>query len=352
MADIAFEKDLAVTETGIGASCRRPRRPRRLARLVQGELAARQDDRPGHPGPQGRPEQHLLQRQPRRHPRHPRGALGQVRLRRARLGSAPGWTCSEGSATYGRSTTTVLDPPRPSTSRAAWATPSRRWRTAPPYTYLVDAHWSPRAEEDLHLREPRRPGARHRLADPRSTRPPSPRRTKPPDAQGRRPVAPKRTSSPAATASWAIAIRALAERGVAKDFDFCDIDTFDTCPTRTPTQKYDWSLYGTVINCGAYTAVDRLRPRGPRRRLEGQRHRAGASGPHLRRARDHPWSTCPPTTSSTAPPRSMTRTSLSARCPSYGQTKAAGDIAVAGCPSPLHHALQLGHRRGATSSRP
>ncbi|WP_129583782.1 sugar nucleotide-binding protein [Thermophilibacter mediterraneus] len=52
------------------------------------------------------------------------------------------------------------------------------------------------------------------------------------------------------------AVRALAAaRGVAGDFDFCDIDTFDMGDAAA-YDGVDWDAYGTVINCGAFTAVD------------------------------------------------------------------------------------------------
>ena len=41
--------------------------------------------------------------------------------------------------------------------------------------------------------------------------------------------------------------------------------------------QYDWSLYGTVINCGAYTAVDRAET--PEGRTAAWR--ANATGPAL-----------------------------------------------------------------------
>ena len=67
------------------------------------------------------------------------------------------------------------------------------------------------------------------------------------------PMAPRRTLVTGCNGQLGRAVRALAEeRGVAKDFDFCDIDTFDMSDPDAYSQ-YDWSLYGTVINCGAYT---------------------------------------------------------------------------------------------------
>ena len=51
------------------------------------------------------------------------------------------------------------------------------------------------------------------------------------------PMAPKRTLVTGCNGQLGRAVRALAEeRGVAKDFDFCDIDTFDMSD-RTPTQN-------------------------------------------------------------------------------------------------------------------
>ena len=62
----------------------RAARARRRARLVQGELAAREDARPRPARLRARAEQHLVQRRRRHDPRHPRRALGQVGLGRHR----------------------------------------------------------------------------------------------------------------------------------------------------------------------------------------------------------------------------------------------------------------------------
>ena len=113
------------------------------------------------------------------------------------------------------------------------------------------------------------------------------------------------------------AVRALAEeRGVAKDFDFCDIDTFDMSDPEAYS-KYDWSLYGTVINCGAYTAVDRAET--PEGRVIAWK--ANATGPALlaRTCAGHGITLVH--VSSTAPPRSIPRTSPSARFPSTARPR-------------------------------
>ncbi len=91
------------------------------------------------------------------------------------------------------------------------------------------------------------------------------------------PMAPERTLVTGANGQLGRAVRALAEeRGLLGSFDFCDIDEFDFSD---PAQygRYDWSLYGTVINCGAYTAVDRAET--PEGRVACWR--ANATGPAL-----------------------------------------------------------------------
>ena len=134
------------------------------------------------------------------------------------------------------------------------------------------------------------------------------------------------------------AVRALAEeRGLAADFDFCDVDEFDFSD---PAQygRCDWSLYGTVINCGAYTAVDRAET--PEGRVACWR--ANATGPAL--------------LARTCAERGITLVHVSSDyvfdgsrgnhdegedlspLSVYGQSKAAGDLAVAGCPE--HYILR------------
>ncbi len=128
------------------------------------------------------------------------------------------------------------------------------------------------------------------------------------------------------------AIRELAEeKGIASYFDFCDIDTFDMSDL-SAYGRYDWSLYGTVINCGAYTAVDRSESSDGRIACWA----ANAAGPAL--------------LSKTCAEHGITLVHVSSdyvfdgtleihdECEPlsplsvYGQSKAAGDIAVSCCP--------------------
>ena len=146
------------------------------------------------------------------------------------------------------------------------------------------------------------------------------------------PMAPKRTLVTGCNGQLGHAVRKLAEeRGVAKDFDFCDIDTFDMSDPDAYAQ-YDWSLYGTVINCGAYTAVDRAEtPEG-----RATAWKANATGPALlaRTCAGHGITLVHVSSDYVFDGTAEVHTEEEPFSPLsvYGQTKAAGDIAVAGCP--------------------
>ncbi|MFR4489501.1 MAG: sugar nucleotide-binding protein [Bifidobacterium pseudocatenulatum] len=97
---------------------------------------------------------------------------------------------------------------------------------------------------------------------------------------------PKRTLVTGCNGQLGHAVRALrggAWSGVASS---TRTSTSSTSPIRTGIrQRYDWSLYGTIINAGAYTAVDKAET------AEGRpvAWKANAQGPALlaRVAKDH-----------------------------------------------------------------
>ena len=70
-----------------------------------------------------------------------------------------------------------------------------------------------------------------------------------------KPMAPRRTMVTGCNGQLGRAIRDYVESHGLEGFEFNDIDTFDFSD---PAQydQFDWSLYGTIINAGAYTAVD------------------------------------------------------------------------------------------------
>ena len=128
------------------------------------------------------------------------------------------------------------------------------------------------------------------------------------------------------------AVRALAERrGVAGEFDFCDIDTFDMGDPAAYGQ-FDWDAYGTVINCGAFTAVDAAETPEGRVAAWG----ANATGPATlaRLARDHGFTLVHFSSEYVFDGTRALHDEKEPLSPIsvYGQSKAAGDLAVMGCP--------------------
>lgn len=128
------------------------------------------------------------------------------------------------------------------------------------------------------------------------------------------------------------AVRALAEaRGVAGDFDFCDIDTFDMGDAAA-YGGVDWDAYGTVINCGAFTAVDAAET--PEGRVSCWR--ANATGPSLlaRTCAAHDATLVHVSSDYVFDGTRELHDEEEPLSPIsvYGQSKAAGDLAVMGCP--------------------
>ena len=146
------------------------------------------------------------------------------------------------------------------------------------------------------------------------------------------PMAPRRTLVTGCNGQLGRAVRGLAEaRGLLGSFDFCDIDTFDMSDPAAYGQ-YDWSLYGTVVNCGAYTAVDRAET------AEGRVAcwRANATGPALlaRTCAAYGITLVHVSSDYVFDGEREVHGEDEALAPLsvYGQSKAAGDVAVTGCP--------------------
>lgn len=125
------------------------------------------------------------------------------------------------------------------------------------YTYLVDAHWSMELKETYTFVNLADPELAIGWPIPLGKATVSEADLHHPYLRDVVPMAPKRTLVTGCNGQLGRAVCALAEEhGVAKGFDFCDIDTFDMSDPAAYS-RYDWDLYGTVINCGAYTVVDR-----------------------------------------------------------------------------------------------
>ncbi|MDB1918959.1 sugar nucleotide-binding protein, partial [Collinsella aerofaciens] len=200
------------------------------------------------------------------------------------------------------------------------------------YTYLVDAHWSLELKKTYTFVNLADPELAIEWPIPLDEATVSEADLNHPYLKDVVPMAPKRTLVIGCNGQLGHAVRALAEeRGVAKDFDFCDIDTFDMSDPEAYS-KYDWSLYGTVINCGAYTAVDRAET--PEGRVIAWK--ANATGPALlaRTCAGHGITLVHVSSDYVFDGTAEVHTEDEPLSPLsvYGQTKAAGDIAVAGCP--------------------
>ena len=238
----------------------------------------------------------------------------------------------EGSATYGKVYTTVLDPSKAIYVPRGVGNSFQALEDGTAYTYLVDAHWSLELKKTYTFVNLADPELAIEWPIPLDRATVSEADLNHPYLKDVVPMAPKRTLVTGCNGQLGRAVRALAEeRGVAKDFDFCDIDTFDMSDPDAYAQ-YDWSLYGTVINCGAYTAVDKAET------SEGRvaAWKANAAGPALlaRTCAGHGITLVHVSSDYVFDGTAGVHTEDEPLSPLsvYGQTKAAGDIAVAGCP--------------------
>ena len=243
-----------------------------------------------------------------------------------------------GSATFGRVFTCVLDPSKAIYVPRGVGNSYQALEDGTAYTYLVDAHWSLEqkrtytfvnlADPDLSIDWPI-PLEQCEVSDADRGHP---------LLRDVAPMPPKRTLVTGCNGQLGRAVRALAEeRGIAGTFDFCDVDTFDMSDP-TAYSLYDWPLYGAVVNCGAYTAVDRAETR------EGRvaAWKANATGPALlsRTCAEHGITLVHVSSdyvfdgTREAHDEDEPFSPLSV----YGQSKAAGDLAVSTCPA--HYILR------------
>ena len=200
------------------------------------------------------------------------------------------------------------------------------------YTYLVNAHWSAELKKTytfVNLADPELgidwpiPLDECELSEADKHHP---------MLKDAIPMAPRRTLVTGANGQLGRAVRKLAEeRGLLDSFDFGDRDEFDfSDPADYP--KIDWTLYGTVINCGAYTAVDAAETPGGRKAAWA----ANAQGPALlaKACAEHGIALVHVSSDYVFDGTREEHDEDEPFSPLgvYGQTKAAGDIAVANCP--------------------
>ena len=238
----------------------------------------------------------------------------------------------EGSATYGRVYTTTLDPSKAIYVPRGVGNSFQALEDGTAYTYLVDAHWSLELKKTYTFVNLADPQLGIEWPIPLSEATISEADRHHPMLADVVPMAPRRTLVTGCNGQLGRAVRTLAEeRGLLGAFDFCDIDTFDMSDPEAYGQ-YDWDLYGTVINCGAYTAVDRAET--PEGRVACWK--ANATGPALlaRTCAEHGITLVHVSSDSVFDGTRELHDESEPLSPLsvYGQSKAAGDLAVAGCP--------------------
>ena len=333
MADIAFEKDLSVAETGIGG-------------LMVVDLAVHGDSRGwfkenwqrAKMTELGIPDLRVVQNNISYNDM--RGVTRGIHaepwdkfISVARGSVFGAWVdLREGSATYGKVYTCTLDPSKAIYVPRGVGNSFQALEDGTAYTYLVDAHWSLELKKTYTFVNLADPELAIEWPIPLAEATVSEADLNHPMLKDVVPMPPRRTLVTGCNGQLGHAVRKLAEeRGVAKDFDFCDIDTFDMSDPGAYS-KYDWSLYGTVINCGAYTAVDKAET--PEGRVIAWK--ANAQGPALlaRTCAGHGITLVHVSSDYVFDGAAEVHTEEEPFSPLsvYGQTKAAGDIAVAGCP--------------------
>ena len=242
------------------------------------------------------------------------------------------WVDLRPGKTFGEVYTCRLDPSRAIYTPRGVGNSFQALEDGTAYTYLVNAHWSLEQKKTYTFVNLADPELAIEWPIPLEESERSEADLHHPMLRDAKPMAPRRTLVTGCNGQLGHAVRALAEeRGVSEWFDFCDIDTFDFSDPAAYGQ-FDWALYGTIVNCGAYTAVDRAET------PEGRTTcwKANATGPALlaRVAAEHGITLVHVSSDYVFDGTRELHDEGEAFAPLgvYGQTKAAGDLAVAGCP--------------------
>lgn len=243
----------------------------------------------------------------------------------------------EGSSTFGKVFTATLDPSKAIYVPRGVGNSFQALEDGTAYTYLVDAHWSAELKKTYTFVNLADPELAIEWPIPLEECELSEADKNHPMLKDVIPMAPKRTLVTGCNGQLGRAVKALAEERGERGFEYTDIDEFDFSDPDAYT-SVDWDLYGTVINCGAYTAVDAAEA------SEGRvaAWRANATGPALlaRVCSEHDI-TIVHVSSDYVFDGSCEihgEDELFSPLGVYGQSKAAGDIAVGGCPT--HYILR------------
>ena len=241
------------------------------------------------------------------------------------------WVDLRPGASFGEVYTCVIDPGKAGYVPRGVGNSFQALEDGTAYTYLVNAHWSAELKKTYTFVNLADPALGIEWPIPLSECELSEADKHHPMLADALPMAPRRTLVTGCNGQLGRAVRAAAEERGLPGFDYCDVDTFDLSRPEDYAKR-DWSLYGAVINCGAYTAVDRAETPEGRRACWA----ANAAGPALmaRTCAEHGVTLVHVSSdyvfdgSRPNHPEGEPLSPLSA----YGQSKAAGDLAAAGCP--------------------
>lgn len=237
-----------------------------------------------------------------------------------------------GSDTYGEVFTAVLDPGKAIYVPRGVGNSFQCLEDGTAYTYLVDAHWAAELKPSYTFVNVADPELAIPWPIPLSECELSEADKSHPMLSDVTPMLPKRTLVTGANGQLGKAMRTEADARGFTTFDYTDIDEFDFS-NPDDYAKIDWSLYGTVINCGAYTAVDAAET------SEGRvvAWRANAFGPAqlARVCAEHGITLVHVSSDYVFDGTSECHEESEGYGPLgvYGQTKAAGDLAVEQCPA-------------------
>lgn len=241
------------------------------------------------------------------------------------------WVDLRPGANFGEVFTTTLDPSKAIYIPRGVGNSYQALADNTAYTYLVNAHWSAELKKTYTFVNLADPTLGIDWPIPLSECELSEADKNHPMLADAIPMTPRRTLVTGANGQLGSAVKAKAEElGLIDSFDFCDIDTFDMSKPVDYT-KYDWSLYGTVINCGAYTAVDKAETEEGRKIAWA----ANAVGPALlaQTCNEHGITLVHISSDYVFDGTQDNHAEDEAFSPLcvYGQSKAAGDIAVSSC---------------------
>ena len=247
------------------------------------------------------------------------------------------WVDLRPGESFGQVYTTILDPSKAIYVPRGVGNSFQALEDGTVYTYLVNAHWSLEQKRTYTFVNLADPELNIQWPIPLEDSERSEADLHHPMLRDAKPMAPRRTMVTGCNGQLGHAIRDYVESHGLEGFEFNDIDTFDFSD---PAQydQFDWSLYGTIINAGAYTAVDRAEtPEG-----RALAWKANAQGPALlaRVAREHNITLVHVSSDYVFDGTRELHDETESFAPLgvYGQSKAAGDIAVAN--APRHYILR------------